>query len=62
MTKYSLFQTTDNFEFHDMIQCEEDFLNCVDNEKACPYIEDLIAQKEPLTKVCVFLNSYYFSK
>ncbi|XP_022831603.1 vacuolar protein sorting-associated protein 33A [Spodoptera litura] len=44
-------ETTDTFEFHDMVQCEEDFLNCVDNEKTCPYIEDLIAQKEPLTKV-----------
>uniref|UniRef100_A0A2A4JXK5 Vacuolar protein sorting-associated protein 33A n=1 Tax=Heliothis virescens TaxID=7102 RepID=A0A2A4JXK5_HELVI len=44
-------ETTDTFEFHDTVQCEEDFLNCVDNEKACSYIEDLIAQKEPLTKV-----------
>ncbi|XP_068623474.1 vacuolar protein sorting-associated protein 33A [Battus philenor] len=44
-------ETTDSFEFHDTIQCEEDFLNCVDNEKACPFIEDLIAQKAPLTKV-----------
>ncbi|KAJ0173088.1 hypothetical protein K1T71_011264 [Dendrolimus kikuchii] len=41
----------DCFNFHDTIQCEEDFLNCMDNEKVSPYIEDLIAQKEPLTKV-----------
>ncbi|KAI8442175.1 hypothetical protein MSG28_005782 [Choristoneura fumiferana] len=44
-------ETTDSFEFHDTIQCEEDFLNCIENEKVCPYIEDLIAQKAPLTKV-----------
>ncbi|VVC88809.1 vacuolar protein sorting-associated protein 33A [Leptidea sinapis] len=44
-------ETGDSFEFQDKIQCEEDFLNCVDNEKVNPYIEDLIAQKAPLTKV-----------
>ncbi|KAI5642546.1 sec1 family domain-containing protein [Phthorimaea operculella] len=44
-------ETTDSFEFHDTIQCEEDFLNCIDNEKASPFIEDMIAQKAPLTKV-----------
>ncbi|XP_041972042.1 vacuolar protein sorting-associated protein 33A [Aricia agestis] len=44
-------ETTDSFEFHDTIQCEEDFLNCIENEKICNYIEDLIAQKAPLTKV-----------
>ncbi|KAL0818293.1 hypothetical protein ABMA28_008781 [Loxostege sticticalis] len=44
-------ETTDDFDFHDTIQCEEDFVNCIDNEKVCPYIEDLIAKKEPLTKV-----------
>ncbi|KAG7303577.1 hypothetical protein JYU34_012106 [Plutella xylostella] len=44
-------ETTDSFDFQDLIQCEEDFLNCVDNENVCTYIEDLIAQKAPLTKV-----------
>ncbi|CAH2093893.1 unnamed protein product [Euphydryas editha] len=44
-------ETTDSFEFHDTIQCEEDFLNCIDNEKVCSFIEDLIAQQAPLTKV-----------
>ncbi|CAH0713728.1 unnamed protein product, partial [Brenthis ino] len=44
-------ETTDSFEFHDTIQCEEDFLNCIDNEKVCTFIEDLIAQKAPITKV-----------
>ncbi|XP_013146836.1 PREDICTED: vacuolar protein sorting-associated protein 33A [Papilio polytes] len=44
-------ETTDSFEFQDTIQCEEDFLNCVDNEKTSPFIEDLIAQKASLTKV-----------
>lgn len=44
-------EKTDSFDFQDMVHCEEDFLNCIDNEKVCPYIEDLIAQKEPLTKV-----------
>ncbi|XP_059050426.1 vacuolar protein sorting-associated protein 33A [Achroia grisella] len=44
-------ETTDTFEFHDIIQCEEEFLNCIDNDKVCPFIEDLIAQKEPITKV-----------
>ncbi|XP_047511245.1 vacuolar protein sorting-associated protein 33A isoform X1 [Pieris napi] len=44
-------ETTDSFDFHDKIQCEEDFLTCVDNERICPFIEDLIAQKVPLTKV-----------
>ncbi|CAG9559127.1 unnamed protein product [Danaus chrysippus] len=44
-------ETTDSFEFHDTIQCEEDFINGIDNDKVCPFIEDLIAQKAPLTKV-----------
>ncbi|XP_013189640.1 vacuolar protein sorting-associated protein 33A [Amyelois transitella] len=44
-------ETTDSFEFHDTIQCEEEFLNCIDHEKVSPYIEELIAKKEPLTKV-----------
>ncbi|XP_049879104.1 vacuolar protein sorting-associated protein 33A [Pectinophora gossypiella] len=44
-------EATDCFEFHDTIQCEEDFLNCIDNEKTSPFIEDLIAQKAPLTKI-----------
>lgn len=44
-------ETTDTFEFHDTVQCEEDFLNCVSNDKVCPYIEDIIAQKGPLIKV-----------
>ncbi|XP_039752536.1 vacuolar protein sorting-associated protein 33A [Pararge aegeria] len=44
-------ETTDTFEFHDTIQCEEDFLNCIDNDKVCSFIEDLIAQKAPLTKI-----------
>ncbi|XP_061722250.1 vacuolar protein sorting-associated protein 33A isoform X1 [Cydia pomonella] len=44
-------ETTDSFEFQDTIRCEEDFLNCIENEKACPFIEDLIAQNAPLTKV-----------
>lgn len=44
-------ETTDSFEFHDTLQCEEDFLNCIDNEKVCPFIEDLIAQQAPLTKI-----------
>ncbi|XP_026314252.1 vacuolar protein sorting-associated protein 33A [Hyposmocoma kahamanoa] len=44
-------ETIDTFDFHDTVQCEEDFLNCVDNEKVCSFIEDLIAQKVPLTKI-----------
>lgn len=44
-------ETKDSFEFQDTIQCEEGFLNCIDNDKVCPFIEDLIAQKAPLTKV-----------
>lgn len=44
-------ETIDSFDFHDTIQCEEDFLNNIENDKVCPYIEDLIAQKEPLAKV-----------
>lgn len=58
---FSYIQTTDSFEFHDTIQCEEDFINGIDNDKVCPFIEDLIAQKVPLTKVgFIFIQNITF--
>ncbi|XP_072934409.1 vacuolar protein sorting-associated protein 33A-like [Epargyreus clarus] len=44
-------EVTDTFEFQDTINCEDDFLNCLDHEKVCTYIEDLISMKAPLIKV-----------
>lgn len=32
-------------------QTEQEFLNCIEVDKANPYVEDLIAQKRPLVKV-----------
>lgn len=42
---------TDSYEFLDTLQTEQEFLNCIEVDKASPYIEDLIAQSKPLIKV-----------
>ncbi|XP_077288870.1 vacuolar protein sorting-associated protein 33A [Arctopsyche grandis] len=42
---------TDTIDFHDILQCEEDFLNCMNTSSQNSFIEDLIAQKAPLTQV-----------
>lgn len=34
-----------------VFQAEQEFLNCMEVDKASPYIEDLIAQSTPLIKV-----------
>ncbi|XP_018334360.1 vacuolar protein sorting-associated protein 33A [Agrilus planipennis] len=44
-------EVTDSFEFLDNLQVEQEFLNCIDTDKVSPYIEDLIAQQQPLVKV-----------
>lgn len=44
-------EVTDSYEFLDSLQVEQEFLNCIQVDKANPYIEDMIAQKKPLVKV-----------
>ncbi|XP_023017702.2 vacuolar protein sorting-associated protein 33A [Leptinotarsa decemlineata] len=42
---------TDSYEFLDTLQTEQEFLNCIEVDKPSPYIEEMIAQKQPLVKV-----------
>ncbi|XP_044261509.1 vacuolar protein sorting-associated protein 33A [Tribolium madens] len=44
-------EVTDSYEFLDTLQTEQEFLNCIEVDKASPYIEDLIAHGKPLVKV-----------
>ena len=44
-------EVTDSYDFLDTLQTEQGFLNCIEDDKASPYIEDLIAQEKPLVKV-----------
>ncbi|XP_026473937.1 vacuolar protein sorting-associated protein 33A-like isoform X2 [Ctenocephalides felis] len=44
-------EETDSFNFMDTLQCEQEFLSCIDTEKPNPYVEDLIAQSKKLIKV-----------
>lgn len=44
-------EVTDGQEFLDGLQAEQEFLSCIEVDKASSYIEDLIAQKAPLIKV-----------
>ena len=44
-------EVTDSANFLETLQVEQELLNCIDTEKANTYIEDLIAQQEPLIKV-----------
>lgn len=47
----SIKEVTDTYEFLDSLQVEQEFLNCIQTDKANPYIEDMITQKKPLVKV-----------
>lgn len=47
----SIKEATDTYDFLDSLQVEQEFLNCIQVDKANPYIEDMIAQKKPLVKV-----------
>lgn len=44
-------EITDGQDFLDGLQAEQEFLNCIEVDRASGYIEDLIAQKGPLIKV-----------
>ncbi|KAJ3651189.1 hypothetical protein Zmor_017242 [Zophobas morio] len=44
-------EVTDSYDFLDTLQTEQEFLNCIEVDKASPYIEDLIAHAKPLVKV-----------
>ncbi|XP_022906423.1 vacuolar protein sorting-associated protein 33A [Onthophagus taurus] len=44
-------EVTDTYEFLDGLQVEQEFLNCMQSDKAHPFIEDMISQKKPLIKV-----------
>ncbi|XP_067014776.2 vacuolar protein sorting-associated protein 33A [Anabrus simplex] len=44
-------EVTDSNSFLESLQTEQEFMNGIDTDKAHPYIEDCIAQKEPLIKV-----------
>jgi hypothetical protein len=44
-------EVTDSTNFLETLQVEQELLNCIDTDKPNSYIEDLIAQQEPLMKV-----------
>lgn len=44
-------EVTDSNSFLESLQTEQEFMNGIDTDKVHPYIEDCIAQKEPLIKV-----------
>ncbi|XP_059487215.1 vacuolar protein sorting-associated protein 33A [Neocloeon triangulifer] len=44
-------EITDSFPFMDSLLVEQEFMNGIDTDKAHPFIEDQIAQKEDLLKV-----------
>lgn len=44
-------EVTDSNNFLESLQTEQEFMNGIDTDKVHPYIEDCIAQKEPLIKV-----------
>ncbi|XP_044738294.1 vacuolar protein sorting-associated protein 33A [Chrysoperla carnea] len=44
-------EVTDTSDFLDTIHTEQEFMNCMDTDKICPFIEELIANKAPLVKV-----------
>lgn len=44
-------EITDGQDFLDGLQAEQEFLNCIEVDRASSYIEDLIAQRGPLIKV-----------
>ncbi|XP_034176223.1 vacuolar protein sorting-associated protein 33A [Osmia lignaria lignaria] len=44
-------EVTDSSSFLESLQVEQELLNCIDADKPNAYIEDLIAQQQPLLKV-----------
>lgn len=44
-------EVTDSSMFLESLQVEQELLNCIDTDKPNSYIEDLIAQQQPLLKV-----------
>lgn len=44
-------EVTDSSNFLESLQIEQELLNCIDTDKPNAYIEDMIAQQQPLLKV-----------
>lgn len=44
-------EVTDSNAFLESLQTEQELLNCIETDKPNPYIEDMIAQQQPLLKV-----------
>ncbi|XP_076622166.1 vacuolar protein sorting-associated protein 33A [Colletes latitarsis] len=44
-------EVTDSSNFLESLQVEQELLNCIDTDKPNAYIEDMIAQQQPLIKV-----------
>ncbi|KAK7871304.1 hypothetical protein R5R35_007577 [Gryllus longicercus] len=44
-------EVTDSSGFLESLQVEQEFMNGIDTDKVHPYIDDLIAQQEPLLKI-----------
>lgn len=44
-------EVTDSSNFLESLQVEQELLNCIDTDKPNAYIEDMIAQQQPLLKV-----------
>ncbi|XP_043464161.1 vacuolar protein sorting-associated protein 33A [Leptopilina heterotoma] len=44
-------EVTDSSQFLESLQIEQELLNCIDTDKPNSFIEDMIAQQEPLLKV-----------
>lgn len=44
-------EVTDSSSFLESLQIEQELLNCIDTDKPNSFIEDMIAQKEPILKV-----------
>ncbi|XP_023288032.1 vacuolar protein sorting-associated protein 33A [Orussus abietinus] len=44
-------EVTDSSNFLESLQVEQELLNCIDTDKPNPFIEDCIAQQQPLLKV-----------
>lgn len=42
---------TDEDEFRELVQTEQEFLNCVGTNKVNPHIEECIMRRDPLEKV-----------
>lgn len=44
-------EVTDSSSFLELLQVEQELLNCIDTDKSNSFIEDMIAQQQPLLKV-----------